>query len=479
MDAGKHKVEAAPPKSPNDSLGLRRAAAAIAVSTLLHIAVALYMRPTYTPVNDYAVDFETVNLTPPPPPPSPEPEPKPEPEPEPVREPEPPKKRPKKKIQKSIAKAASSPVQKPSADKPAALAADAGTNDEKGDGICMHNLFVYAPKKPTWLLYTAAAAFRGSVYEQELGNTFSSFALGKQLARMTGMDVIRDVEALMVTAEDIFDWQTFEVTASYDFGEEALKTRINKRQKKYPDFAWTQTPDGFEAAIPGQFRWRLTSSGRVMSVVHEPEEKKKVAKIPDNPFDISSDIDTDTTKNEASPEVANKRNAAKQPEQIECIRRKETAEPEKLKPSAAALAETAERLMTPDAEGHWPAAVLVTSDPGAVGIGARLGRRMGFEAASVRGYFTDPVRLEGHLRFNKNPEAVKALAEDWEKNIKKFAANPPWFLAGVSSMLSNLKISAEDTSIHFFLEMQQGQVLAALTFLQHQGYLLKGRLIEN
>jgi hypothetical protein len=482
---------AAPIPPPSDNTGLRRAAAAIAISLLIHIALALYMRPSYQPVNDFAVDLEITTMSRLPPKPQKPAEPAPPPKEEPVK-PSP------KKAAVPKAAAAEAPIAAVEKDTDTGVekpSEEQDTDTNEGGGICMHNLFAFEDTEPAWLLYVAASAFRGSAYEKELDNTFNSFELGRRLADMTGMNLTRDVESLLVSASDIFDWRTFQITLSYDFGEETLMARIKDKQKQAQSFTWNKTDDGFEAAIPGQFRWELIGSGRVMSIAYEPEQK--VVEIPDNPFaDAKAATDTAGIKETVDPkdtetsspvagtdqagsasQAASKEKPSNRPRQIECLAlsQKKTGG----KKSVETLTDIATGLMAPNADGHWPVAVLTTSDPRAVGLGARLGKRMGFEVASVRGYFTDPVRLEGYLRFSKDPDKVAALAEGWRQDAERFAQDPFMAMAGVSSLLKNLTLTTDGSTLHFSLELKPSQVLSTLLFLQLQGKALERQLMSN
>jgi hypothetical protein len=136
----------------------------------------------------------------------------------------------------------------------------------------------------------------------------------------------------------------------------------------------------------------------------------------------------------------------------------------------------AKTMLSPDEEGHYPVAVLSTSDPVAVGLGSRLGKRLGFRHAAIRGYFTDPVRIEGTLTFQKGEQTVRALAEGWTRDAKAYASDPILALAGVSHLLRNIKIEAQGTTIHVFLTMTERQVLSTLLFLQLQGKALERQL---
>ncbi len=481
------------PPIPQERSAWRRVAAAIAVSTLLHVFIAVIMRPAPRPVSDFAVSFEIAHIAPAPPSKQPEPEPEIEPqsEPEPIiEEPKPKKRAPKIKTEEAPILALN---EEPLKDNTPSVSEgiDTDTSSEAGGGICMHDLFAFTQGEPTWVLYVASAAFRQSIYEKELSNTFNSFELGRRLASLTGMELTRDVESLLVAAQDIFEWRTFQIAAVYDFGEENLAARIKDRQKSN-DLSWSKTDNGLEASIPGQFKWELTAQGRVMSVVHEPEKKNKLAELPENPFAEDSDTsprevgtDIGTTQESDSPQNTANTASSKHPKQVECLSalpsqsEKDSKTKVARKKRESALILEAKSLIAPDAKGHWPVAVLTSADPRAVGLGVRMGNRMGFEIAAVRGYFTDPVRLEGYIRFGKDPAAVEALAASWKKEAERFAADPFLAVAGIASLLKSLNVYAKDNTVQFSIEMKPNQVLSTLMFLQLQGKALERQLMSD
>jgi hypothetical protein len=390
-----------------------------------------------------------------------------------------------------------------------------GTGEEvrdagDGTGICMHNLFAFAPTEPSWLLYVSLASFRETAYQAELGRTFSSFDIGRRIAQSTGMDPMKEVEAMLVTAEDIFDWRTFRVVASYDSGEEKLATGLKKSQGSHPDFKWVETEQGYEAAMPGDFRWHLVGSGRVLAVTHEPKRAQgggatNPKALPENPFAAK---DAGVKAPDAGVKVKKpslpRGSFPDWPRQVECLVEKtdDTDDEEKRKEERPAksdgqkakrstpenkkisknsdnksdLIQKSESFLTPDAEGHWPVALLLTQDPRAVGLGLREGRALGFDYALVRGYFTEPVRVEGTLQFKGNPKRVAALATAWRSMAKQAAGDPFLALAGVSHLLRDIQISSEGQQITFRIEMKQNQVISTLLFLQLQGKVLEGYL---
>lgn len=481
--------------------GQRRMMLAVPISFLLHLLAAYLMRPEYRPVADYAVNLEVMEVKPGPPAPPAPPETPPEPAPE--AEPAEPE-APKEKVAKAETPAPSAPEPAPEpAPTPAVDGAgppDAGTGE--GTGICMHNLFEYAPDEPTWLLYVVLSGFRGTAYEKELSRTFLSFDIGRRIKSDTGMDPATDVEALLVTSEDIFDWRTFRVIATYDSGEEKLAAQLKKSQAGNPDFEWIETKQGYEGAEPGHFRWHLVGSGRVLAVTHEPKRPQSPVgpTTPSTPAPVpvpasqpaGSRPDAGVAVDAGVPPVKAPKADGMFPDwprQVACLTPPENeeggaGEPKKPKkpntppkpPDEETLLHDAMAKMAPDADGHWPVALLSTKDPRAIGLGTRAAEQVGFEHAILRGYFTDPVRIEGVIRFSGDPSRLAALAGAWQRQAQAAGNDPFLALAGVAAILRDLKISAEGDQIRIRLELRENQVLSTLLFLQLQGKVLERQL---
>jgi hypothetical protein len=455
---------------------LKRLMLALPISVLVHVIVAIVMRPEYRDVSDFAVEFHIVEMAPGAPPKGApdarETPPEPQPESEATPEPEIAKKAPQlPKGKDDLALPSSPKTDKIAAPVPEGVpeGRDAGV----GSGICMHDLFAFSDVKPEWMIYISMASFRGTIYQKELGNTFRSFDLGRRLIRYMGLDPADEVEALLVTSKDIFDWRGFEIVASYDSGEEQLKGRMTEALKRNPYFKWKKQDGGFEGRIPGEFEWTLIGAGRVFTVAYAPPlPASGVAEVelPANPFS-----DTDEGANDSEGGDVEK-GASTGPVQVSCI---VAAEPKKQKSGVSDITELAKEYLLPDAEGHFPVALLATSDPRAVGIGRRLGRRLGFNHAVIRGYFTEPVRIEGILSFSKDETGVQRLADMWMQEAKHYAADPLFALAGVSHLLRNLEIKADGTEITFSMMMRERQVISTLLFLQLQGKALERQLKSN
>ena len=68
------------------------------------------------------------------------------------------------------------------------------------------------------MLWVSLSSFRNTLFQRDLGAILTAYGLTRRLSRATGIDPKTDVEGLMVTAEDIFDWHSFRIVASYDSG---------------------------------------------------------------------------------------------------------------------------------------------------------------------------------------------------------------------------------------------------------------------
>ena len=449
---------------------------ALPLSVLVHLIAALIMRPDYRNVSDFAVDFQIIEVTPGPPKQgAPKPEPKEEPKPEEEKQPE---REPSKKSATTPPKVADNATKLPkkTTPEPAPAGIPEGADAGVGSGICLHDLFVYTESKPAWLLYISMASFRGTVFQKEFGRTFESFDLGRRLTRYMGMNPAEEVEAIFVSSNDIFDWRSFRVVGSYDSGEEKLKGEMSNRLKaRQPYFKWREEDGGFVGRLPGEFEWRLIGSGRVFAIRYSPPVENPAAvpamPIPDNPFAGDAGSNDAEQASDAERPVSPRQGW---PKQLPCI--DVSNEKKEKKKTLIDIGQLSKSYLEPDDEGHFPVALLSTTDPRAVGVGRGLGRRLGFSHALFRGYFTDPVRIEGVLAFNGDEKGVQMLAEGWAADAKRFAGDPILAVTGVSHLLENLSIDSRGSKIHVSLTLTERQVLSTLLFLQLQGKALERQL---
>jgi hypothetical protein len=453
-------------RSPIDRRVLRRAGMAASASLLLHLALLIAVRPDFRAVADQAVDMEVLEAVPGPPPKAPVP-PAPEPPAEPAPKPEPAP--PPKKVAR--AQAVPKPVAHPPDAGPpdagdAAAAALRGDAGPAGSGICMHDLFPFAGDDPSWMLWISVASLRDTAYQSGVAGTLSAFSLYRRMTEATGIDAGKDVEGLLVTATDVLDWRTFRVACTYGSGEESLLARLKSGPNASAPRV-TKTAAGYEVVAPGRFRWHLTGSGRVLVV--DPAPPAPSSKAPDagpHPAD-------------AGVQPAGK--PPDWPSQVTCLAppahgARASSRDAGLEPGAS-LVDLARAALVPRADGHWPVVMLVTRDPRAVGLGSRAKTRTpAFLSAEARVFLTDPVRVEGRVRFAGTAEQAAAVAAGWKAWAAAARSDPLLNLFGLGHMLDGLVLAASGTDVRFELPMTAAQIQAALFFLQTQGQGLDRRL---
>jgi hypothetical protein len=489
--------------------GWRRLALAGPLSLLLHLVVLVLMRPDYLPVADFAVEMEVIEMAPGEPgaaPPEPEPEPEPEAEPEPDVPEQEVAPEPEAELDEPSITTGEIVEEMPDAGPALASTADGGTGASpdpdagtgEGSGICMHDLFPFCEEDTRWLLWLSMASFRGTVYQRDLGRTLRSFDLYEKMAGATGMTPEDEVEGLLVTARDAFDWRTFRVVATYDSGEEQLRSRLIANRGAVSGFAVTRTESGFEAAVPGAFRWHMVGSGRVLAVTHEeptpggmPERDPTAAPPPPpNPYVDPPDAgDPQAPKSptgDGGPAVADSGaplpvalpppSFPEWPRQVTCMTRIDpplSGEPDQT------LARLARSSLGPDDEGHWPVALLATRDPRALGLHGATGLPARFRFAVARAYFSDPVRIEGRIVFGGRGEEVAQIEVVWRQMIRAARSDPFLAMAGLRGVFEGLELRSEGNEIHFTLTLSESQIQAALLFIQLQGAALEQRTLRK
>jgi len=489
--------------------GWRRLALAGPISLLVHLVVLILARPDYSPVSDFAVEMEVLEMEPGEPgaPPAPETPAEPEAPAEPEEQPE---IAPEPQPQADEPEVESGQVvdSMPDAGPAMADAVDAGAaagdgsypdgGPGEGSGICLHDLFPYGEEDTRWVLWLSLASFRGTAYQRDLGRTLRSFALYKKMAGAAGMVPEDEVEGLLVTARDVFDWRTFRVVATYDTGEERLRSRLIANRGAARGFALTRTAAGYEAAIPGSFRWHLVGSGRVLAVTHEPpgdggaplRDPTAAPPPPPNPYADTRDAgmadpsaqdraDGGTPLADAGPESPPAPPPPSFPEwptKVTCMTPAQAPPAGVRDPPLGRLARTS---LGPDAEGHWPVALLATLDPRAVGLYGDAGEQVRFRYAVARAYFSDPIRIEGRVVFSGRAEEVALVETTWRRMIRAASSDPFLALAGLRGVFERLELEAEGSEIRFTLPMTESQVQAALLFIQLQGEALEQRTLRK
>ncbi len=430
----------------------RRIAVALAVSFIVHIAIAVFMRPEYKPVADHAVDFEVTHVKPgPPKKPKSKPEtPKPEKEPEKEAKPKPAKTKKPGLAAKNTAKTdeviASDSDDVDAGPEDAGVVADVEEGvpygpSGTGTGICMPNLFPYSRPDATWMLWVSLASFRETALEASIGATLARFALGDRLTQTTGLNPQTDVEGVLVSAGNVFDSGSYQVVLGYDSGEEALQNQLNQTLATTGQVVWTETPVG-PSTVSQNSTWNLTGSGQVL-----------VTGFTETP-DKGPGVD------------------ASWPTEVECVSTR-SMQPD---PSSKRLIETAKSYLGPDESGRWPVALLVTDDPRTVGLGR--GRVMGvkFKHAVIRAFFSDPIVIQGEVHLDGNEVSIRKVAEAWQSAAASVSKDPFFAMAGLASLFDKLTVVPMKDRIAFSLILNEGQARAAMLFLQLQGEALERQL---
>ncbi len=500
-----------------------------AVSFGLHLVVAVWARPDYQDVADRAVDFEVAEITPGPPssalsdktkepppiqgPPAPPPPKEPKPEP------------PESQSSGGAVVEKTEPDTVTDSDLRPDTAVSAGSTETDssvdtdsetaggGTGICLHDLFDFAPSKPNWMLWVSMASLRGTVFEKDVARTLGSYGITRKLERVTGLDPAGDVSSVLVTAEEILNWKTYFVAASHDVAESRLKKTIAASYSG-TSFSWRPTAGGWQAVSPDGFRYHLVASGRALMV--EALEEKQVRadrdaqktgahatepQIADNDSDPdTSGTDTKTRETEPSrpatdtvadgesePLVGSDSGSADGsrfppgaypdwPRQIRCLVKSQPAEAQPASSGEDTLA-FAKGSLRPDDAGHWPVAFLYTSDPRALGLPPDRARSLGFRRVSVRGFFSQhKVRIWGRVYLDSPPEQIERLAAGWSRLAELSRSDPFVKMVGLSGVIDNLSVRAEPGSVAFTVELTPAQTRAGLLFLQMQGEALGRRL---
>lgn len=479
----------------------RRLALAIPVSIVLHLVLLLLMRPSYRDVADFPVEMEiTGGATHPPAgdPSQKEGEKDPEPEAEaPKAAPPPADPRP--------GPSNTAPSMPESSGAPDGGVTDGGTGESQGNaqsghpkgkgdqkgGICFHNLFPFSQQKTSWIFWLSMASLRNTSLEKHLVATLESFSLGRNMAQATGIEPESDVQGLLVSTQNIMDPRAFRVVLSYDSGEITLRRKLARKHGENPSFAWAQTTHGYEAWLAGSHRWHLVGSGRVL-VITSPQDhhsqltpdgtgagKNSLAanSVPENPFSTGSTSDAGPANNRP----VQRGSFPNWPQQITCLSagtKKDLPEkpPAKTDPVPQQLDKIAKGYLTPDSTGRWPVALLATSDPRSLGVGSRnLGQGVTLEFIRLRGFFSNPIRIEGEIFLKGNPERIKTLAAIWKNMAIQSTRDPFLAMAGLAHLFDKLQMATTEDRIVFSVELTESQIRAALIFLQLQGEIMNRR----
>ena len=154
------------------------------------------------------------------------------------------------------------------------------------------------------------------------------------------------------------------------------------------------------------------------------------------------------------------------PRDVTCMVEVEAAKGEPKAPIP--FSRLARGLVGPDPNGHWPAAIVATRDPRAIGLSRANSLPAGFRWAYAAAYFSDPVRLEGAVQLDGSADAVATAAATWRATVTHAAKDPFLALAGLDGVLEGLVIEQDGTRVRFSLPLTVRQVRAALIMLEMQ-----------
>lgn len=439
----------------------RRLAIAAPLSLVAHLVVLMLTRPEYVPVADVAVDLDVVEAAPAPPPTAPEPAP-PEPEPAPVAPPP----------REEVAVAPERPPLPPATDAgvadadrdggPQALAAAEGDAGPGEGGICLHDLFPYAPDDPSWIAWVSMASFRGTQFESGFARLLSSFTMYREMVGASGLDPGEDVEGFLVTADPFDDPRSYRVIATYDSGQRSLLRALAESGKGRDGYRTTETTTGFEAAAPGAYRWHLVGNGRVLAVTPEPP-----ADAAGSPIE-APDAGAEAIAAPTHPEW---------PRAVTCM--VDVGEKKRKKDAPPPFGQLVRGLVGPDAGGHWPAAILATRDPRAIGLPRPDALPAAFLWAYAAAYFSEPTRIEGAVQLDGTDEQVAAVKESWRAMIAGAAKDPFLRLAGLDGTLDGLAIAQDGSRIRFTLPLTGRQIQAALIMLEMQAGGIDAQILRK
>lgn len=478
---------------------LRRFGLAVAASVLLHLAAAVLMQPDYASVRDHVglKDIVTVGIEQGRrPSPAPEAPSAPEPPPSLPQPKAPPPKKPKEKdaIALPTAPSDSSPAETTTADTAGDTSTttattepdtqsggsagtdsgDDGTDSGQGEAICLHDLFAYATKERRWALWLSLSSLRGTVFEGDVSRALRAFEYTRELEASTGLDPGTDIEGLLVAASDVLDWHTFEIVASYDSGEERLRSRLLRSLGQKPGAVVVNSPAGWEINVPGQQRYHLVGSGRVLYAAYsEPQ-------LAQAPQALDSESTAPAQEGATVARHSSHGDNPAWPKDVECLTpsgANDTPRSPLALDAAAAKVDLLTRALRPllyaNDEGRVPVMAMATTDPRAMGLHRpQLRGNLVVRGAVLRAYFGEQVQLEAFVAVDGDPSRITALAESWKARIAGAAQDAFLKMTGLGRVLPRVEVVSSEKGVRLRLVLSPGEVRAALVFMQMQGKVL-------
>jgi hypothetical protein len=273
----------------------------------------------------------------------------------------------------------------------------------------------------------------------------------REMAGASGLDPGKDVEGFLVTADPFDDPRSYRVIATYDSGQQAVIRALTESAHGAAAFSMTETTAGYEASVPGAYRWHLAGGGRVLVVTAEPADAPAAAAP-------RPDAGAAEPAAPSHPEW---------PPEVSCMA--QIAPQKKGKKNAELpFGPLVRALVGPDAAGHWPSMIIATRDPRAIGLSRAEALPAGFRWAYAAVHFSEPLRVEGAVQLDGTTEQVAAVAAGWREMLARVAADPFLALAGLDGILDDLAIEPDGSRIHFTLPLKGRQIQAALIMLQMQ-----------
>jgi hypothetical protein len=300
----------------------------------------------------------------------------------------------------------------------------AGANTGE-DGICLHDVFAFAKDNPTWMAWLSMKAFAGTRYEQGLANILGSFYLYNEMVAATEIDPMTELEGVLISADDFSSFDTYQVVATYNVGEDVLKQRLQKNMKGKTGFTLRQTAQGTSGIHRDSYRWDMVGSGRVL-------------------------VASNARKGHLNP---------KWPANVTCMMPRAPFNGD----AGAQFDKLVRSKIGPEKAGErWPVMVLATRDPGAAGMYYKPDLAKHFQYAILKGYFSDPIQIQGEVKF-ADPQVMSEVNAE----IKGLLARAAYLkFLGLGSMVDNFSYEIKDDTLHFIVPVTGKQMVAILQILQ-------------
>lgn len=312
-------------------------------------------------------------------------------------------------------------------------------NSAAEDGICLHDVFAYGKENPTWLLWLSMKAFDKTQYAQGLAGVLESFYLYDEMVSATEIKPLTELEGALISADHFAEFDTYQVVTTYNIGQDILSSRLQKNHGTNPKFSLKQTPQGLSGVLQGGYRWDMVGSGRVM-------------------------VASDAKKGQMNSHW---------PQTVTCMQPRQPFTGD----SSAHFRTLVRSKMGPSKQGErWPVMLLATRDPFAVGLHKNPSLVKMFQWAIVKGYFSDPIQLQGEAKFKGTSADMKKV-----EYMVKYLLTKAEYLTylGLGNIAEKIEYKIEGTTLYFTIPMTQKQVKVGLFVLQRYSKMLNSRFTPN